>query len=236
MTDISQIKQNLADTHQQIHHWETYYNRASSSVSLLAVSKTKPVSAIQAAYQEGQRSFGENYVQEAVEKKQLLNQLSDIEWHFIGPIQSNKSRLVAESMDWVHTVDREKIARRLSEQRPAQLAPLKVCIQINISGEISKSGILLEQLDEMVDLVVSLPNLELKGLMAIPAPAQSVEQQIEVYRPLQQAFLALQNKLEGIDTLSIGMSGDLQAAIASGSSMVRVGTGIFGARDYGVQG
>lgn len=226
------IEANLSQVAQQIAQLEGDYKRAAGSVRLLAVSKTKPVAALQEAYQAGQRLFGENYVQEAVEKHQALADLADIEWHFIGPIQSNKSRLIAESMDWVHTIDREKIARRLSEQRPDDMPALNVCIQVNISGEDSKSGIPLASLPDMVALVKSLPNLQLRGLMAIPAPQDDQSAQMDVYAPLSQAYLELAASDSMIDTLSIGMSGDLPAAIASGSTMVRVGTAIFGARDY----
>ncbi|TBR43842.1 YggS family pyridoxal phosphate-dependent enzyme [Marinomonas agarivorans] len=224
------VANNLTQVHQQIRLLETQYQRPQNSVKLLAVSKTKPIEDILLAYEAGQRAFGENYVQEAVDKHQQLAHLPDIEWHFIGAIQSNKSRLVAESMDWVHTLDRAKIATRLSEQRPSSLPTLNVCIQVNISQEASKSGIVLEELDDLVEQVLSLPNLCLRGLMAIPAPMNSLAEQIEVYRPLLEAYQALQSKIKTIDTLSIGMSNDMEAAIASNSSMVRIGTAIFGAR------
>jgi len=161
--NLRQVQRDIADCAAQC-------GRSASDVRLLAVSKTKPLTDLESAYAAGQRLFGENYVQEAVEKYQALSHLSDIEWHFIGPIQSNKSRQIAETMDWVHTIDREKIARRLSEQRPTELAPLNVLIQVNISGEASKSGIELGDLEGVVALVKSLPNLSLRGLMAIPAP------------------------------------------------------------------
>lgn len=226
------IEAKLAKISQQIAELTRQYHRPDHSVRLLAVSKTKPLQALEVAYQAGQRLFGENYVQEAVDKRQALAHLTDIEWHFIGPIQSNKSRLIAEHMDWVHTIDREKIARRLNEQRPENMSPLNVCIQVNISGEESKSGVSLETLKTLVALIQTLPNLRLRGLMAIPAPQESLEAQMKVYAPLHQAFLELAVTDSMIDTLSIGMSGDLPAAIASGSTMVRVGTAIFGARDY----
>lgn len=219
---------------QHIEQLTRQYQRAAGDVKLLAVSKTKPLSSIRAAYALGQKAFGENYVQEAVDKYHALSDLTDIEWHFIGPIQSNKSRAIAETMDWVHSVDREKIARRLSEQRGASLPPLNVCIQVNISGEESKSGIPLAELDAMVALVTSLPNLCLRGLMAIPAPQENHAAQCAVYAPLTQAFLALSQSHTSVDTLSIGMSGDLAAAIESGSTLVRVGTAIFGERAYPV--
>ena len=226
------VADNLAVVSEQVRAYEETFSRPSGSVKLLAVSKTKPVSALEAAYQAGQRLFGENYVQEMVEKCQVLAQLTDIEWHFIGPIQSNKTRLLAEHAHWVHTIDREKVARRLSEQRPSQLGNLNVCIQINISGEDSKAGIALAELDDMVQLINALPGLTLRGLMAIPAPCDDLEKQQAVYAPLRQAFLELQEGDNMIDTLSIGMSADMPAAIASGSTMVRIGTAIFGARDY----
>ncbi|MCO4787183.1 MAG: YggS family pyridoxal phosphate-dependent enzyme [Marinomonas atlantica] len=226
------VAENLKHVRQQILELEQRVNRTSGSVCLLAVSKTKPLADIEAAYAAGQRRFGENYVQEAVDKNESLSHLKDIEWHFIGPIQSNKSRQIAETMAWVHTIDREKIARRLSEQRPANLPPLNVLIQVNISGEVSKSGILLEQLDDMILLVKQLPNIKLRGLMAIPAPQISEADQIQIYTALSEAFKTLQLQDSNVDTLSIGMSGDMAAAIASGSTMVRVGTAIFGARDY----
>lgn len=230
--DRKAIAANLALVSQQIALLEQQYHRIAGSVRLLAVSKTKPVEALEAAYHVGQRSFGENYVQEAVDKYHALSHLTDIEWHFIGPIQSNKSRLIAQTMAWVHSVDREKIARRLSEQRPGNLPPLNVCIQVNISGEESKAGASLSELDDLVALVNHLPNLQLRGLMAIPAPQVDHDAQCRVYEPLQQAFIELSKSDRMIDTLSIGMSADLPAAIASGSTMVRVGTAIFGARDY----
>ncbi|SBS32831.1 hypothetical protein MAQ5080_02371 [Marinomonas aquimarina] len=226
------IAENLQEVRCEIAELTQRFERQPESVRLLAVSKTKPVADLLAAYAAGQRLFGENYVQEAVDKCQQLSSLADIEWHFIGPIQSNKSRQIAETMAWVHTIDRDKIARRLSEQRPADMPPLNVLIQVNVSGEESKSGIALESLDSMVKLVSELPNLRLRGLMAIPAPQENEAAQIQVYAPLKQAFETLQQHYPEVDTLSIGMSGDLAAAIASGSTMVRVGTAIFGARDY----
>ena len=231
-TEAINIKSRLGLVSKQIEQLTLHYQREAKSVRLLAVSKTKPVSALEAAYSAGQRAFGENYVQEAVDKHLALSHLTDIEWHFIGPIQSNKSRLIAETMDWVHSVDREKIARRLNEQRLTDLLPLNVCIQVNISGEESKSGILLSELNSMVELIASLPNLQLRGLMAIPAPQKSHEAQYAVYQPLAQAYLELAKSDSMIDTLSIGMTGDLSAAIHAGSTMVRVGTAIFGERDY----
>jgi pyridoxal phosphate enzyme (YggS family) len=230
--EAQEIKANLTRVSQQVDEFTQQYHRKAGSVRLLAVSKTKPLSALEAAYNAGQRAFGENYVQEAVDKFHALSHLPDIEWHFIGPIQSNKSRLIAETMHWVHSIDREKIARRLSEQRPDDFPPLNVCIQVNISGEESKAGVTLSELNDMVALVAELPNLRLRGLMAIPAPQDNHDAQCAVYEPLAQVFVELSKSDSMIDTLSIGMSGDLSAAIQSGSTMVRVGTAIFGERDY----
>ena len=221
------IAANLEQVRQQIQQISHANQRPDDAVRLLAVSKTKPLADLQAAYDAGQRLFGENYVQEAVDKCLALEHLTEIEWHFIGPIQSNKSRLVAQHMDWVHTLDRAKIAQRLSDQRPADLPPLNVCIQVNISGEASKSGILLSELDAMVTLVQSLPNLTLRGLMAIPAPQVSEAQQRQVYRPLALAYQALSARLVQVDTLSIGMTDDMVAAIGSGSTMVRIGAALL---------
>ncbi|TDO95548.1 YggS family pyridoxal phosphate-dependent enzyme [Marinomonas balearica] len=229
---MTHISDNLLRVKQDINELETRFHRPQNSISLLAVSKTKPTEDIIVAYNAGQRLFGENYVQEAVAKHEALSAYKGIVWHFIGPIQSNKSRQIAETMDWVHTVDREKIARRLSEQRPENMPPLNVLIQVNISQESTKAGITLAELGEMVDLVNSLPNIILRGLMAIPAPQESEEAQIDVYRPLAAAYERLAKENSQVDTLSIGMSNDLPAAIASNSSLVRVGTAIFGARDY----
>lgn len=229
------IQQNLQQVQQQIQQACQQANRTISEVSLLAVSKTKPVEAILQAYQAGQRQFGENYVQEGVEKIEYFERHNvDLEWHFIGPLQSNKSRLVAEHFDWMQTLDRAKIADRLNDQRPHYKKPLNVLIQINISDESSKSGI---QPAEMLDLakhIKNLPHLCLRGLMAIPAPTDDIHQQKHAFMQMQQLFQQLQCSLPEcqIDTLSMGMSDDLTAAIECGSTMVRIGTAIFGARDY----
>lgn len=229
------IQQNLQQVQQQIQQACQQANRTISEVSLLAVSKTKPVEAILHAYQAGQRQFGENYVQEGVEKIQHFEgQNVDLEWHFIGPLQSNKSRLVAEHFDWMQTLDRAKIADRLNDQRPHYKKPLNVLIQINISDESSKSGI---QPAEMLDLakhIKNLPHLCLRGLMTIPAPTQNIAEQKQAFSQMQQLFQQLKTALPEcqIDTLSMGMSDDLTAAIECGSTMVRIGTAIFGARDY----
>jgi len=223
------VASNLATVTARVRAAEREAGRPQGSVNLLAVSKTKPISHIEAAVAAGQRAFGENYAQEAVDKAMALASLQ-LEWHFIGPVQSNKTRSLASHMDWVHTVDREKIARRLSEQRPAHLGPLNVCLQVNISGENTKAGLQPNQLKELAGIVSVLPNLRLRGLMAIPAPAISEDGRREPHKALAQLFMQLQEQHPGIDTLSMGMSGDLEAAIAEGATIVRIGTDIFGPR------
>lgn len=231
---MNDIAHNLAQVRDKISAAATRCGRAPEEVTLLAVSKTKPASAIAEAIAAGHRAFGENYVQEGVDKIRYFQELgnSDLQWHFIGPLQSNKSRLVAEHFDWCHTLDRLRIATRLSEQRPAGLAPLNVLIQINISDENSKSGIALNELDTLAEEVASLPGLTLRGLMAIPAPESSYERQFAVAQQMAVAFEALKARYSTVDTLSLGMSDDMEAAIAAGSTMVRIGTAIFGAREY----
>lgn len=231
---MNDIAHNLAQVRNKISATATGCGRASEEVTLLAVSKTKPASAIAEAIDAGQRMFGENYVQEGVEKIRHFREkgTADLQWHFIGPLQSNKSRLVAEHFDWCHTVDRLRIATRLSEQRPAEMPPLNVLIQINISDENSKSGIALEELDQLADQVAALPGLRLRGLMAIPAPESNYDRQFAVARQMAVAFEALKTRFPTVDTLSLGMTDDMAAAIAAGSTMVRIGTAIFGARDY----
>lgn len=209
--------------------------REASSVALIAVSKTQPASALVQAYSAGQRRFGENYVQEALEKKLALAHLPEIEWHFIGPIQSNKTRVIAENFDWIHSIDRLKIAQRLNEQRPPTLPALQVCVQVNIDDETTKAGVSLEGLPELARQVAQLPNLRLRGLMAIPAPSDDADQQRTGFARLAQALAELKELSEmsetQLDTLSMGMSADLESAIASGATLVRVGTDIFGARE-----
>ncbi len=204
-------------------------NRPLCEVKLLAVSKTHPASAIQQAYESGITQFGESYLQESLEK---INQCKDlnITWHFIGPIQSNKTRPIAENFDWVQSVDRVKIVNRLNEQRPSTLPPLNICIQANLFNEPQKKGAKLEELESIITLANSLPNINAKGLMVIPPPQQEINKQLEQFALVKTIFDNLQQKFHQLDTLSMGMSGDIQAAIASGSTMVRVGTGIFGAR------
>ncbi|MEN4770382.1 YggS family pyridoxal phosphate-dependent enzyme [Duffyella gerundensis] len=232
---MTSIQHNLQHVRQQISAAAQRCGRASEEVRLLAVSKTKPVSAIEEAIQAGQLAFGENYVQEGVEKVVALAAHQQVEWHFIGPLQSNKSRLVAEHFHWCHTVDRLRIASRLSEQRPAALGELNVLIQVNISDEASKSGIALPDVAALADAISALPNLRLRGLMAIPAPQSSYQDQLAVCLKMAGAFEALQRDYPSVDTLSLGMSDDMDAAIAAGSTMVRIGTAIFGARDYSTQ-
>ncbi|MFT4938846.1 MAG: pyridoxal phosphate enzyme (YggS family) [Paraglaciecola sp.] len=204
-------------------------NRPPKEVQLLAVSKTKPVSDIVQAYEAGHRLFGENYVQEGIEKVKALANLTEIEWHFIGPLQSNKTRLVAENFDWVQSVDRLKIAQRLNDQRSAH-KKLNVCIQVNIDNEESKAGVKPEELDELAAQIRLLPNLTLRGLMAIPAAAQTNSQQHCSFQKMHKLFNEIKKNDSNIDTLSMGMSGDLHSAIANGATIVRLGTAIFGAR------
>ena len=209
--------------------------RDPSSIALLAVSKTFAAQAVLTAAQAGQRAFGENYVQEAIDKISATRELNpnlQLEWHFIGPIQSNKTRQIAEHFDWVHSVDRLKIAQRLSEQRPADMQPLQICLQVNVSGEATKSGLEPDALLELAREVNALPNLRLRGLMAIPEPTEDVEQQRAAFAKLR----LMQNDLQAVgiptDTLSMGMSADMDAAIVEGATIVRIGTAIFGGRDY----
>ena len=226
------IQKNLSDVTERIHLAATECHRSPQDITLLAVSKTNPCEAILEAIEAGQRQFGENYVQEGVEKIQHFAERTDLVWHFIGPLQSNKSRLVAEHFDWFHTSDRAKIAQRINEQRPQDKAPLNVLIQINISDENSKSGITLEEVNELAAQVTQLPNLVLRGLMTIPAPETDYERQCAAFRQMEQAFEQLKASYPTVDTLSMGMTDDMRAAIHCGSTLVRIGTAIFGARQY----
>lgn len=225
------ISHNLATISHQIQTLSTQYKRAENAVKLLAVSKTKPIEAIEEAIRAGQTAFGENYVQEGVAKIQHFAANSALEWHFIGSLQSNKTRVVAKHFDWVQTLDRLKIAERLNEQRPATLPPLSVLIQINISDETSKSGISPAEMLPLAVEIAKLPNLKLRGLMAIPKPESKPEKQKAALSQMQLLFQQLQEQFDGIDTLSMGMSDDMAAAIECGSTMVRIGTAIFGARN-----
>ncbi|HHJ1295920.1 YggS family pyridoxal phosphate-dependent enzyme [Pseudomonas sp. 17391] len=226
---MSTIADNLSALAARIASAAQAAGRDPASIQLLAVSKTKPASAIREIHAAGVRDVGENYLQEALTKQQALGDLPLI-WHFIGPIQSNKTKAIAEHFDWVHSVDRLKIAQRLSAQRPAALGPLNICLQVNVSGEDSKSGCAPADLPALAKAVASLPNLRLRGLMAIPEPSDE--------RAVQEAAFATLRELQqgldlGLDTLSMGMSHDLEAAIAQGATWVRIGTALFGARDYG---
>jgi len=204
--------------------------RNPETVRLIAVSKTQAAAAIAQAYASGQRDFGENYLQEALDKQAELRRLTDLVWHFIGPIQSNKTRPIAENFNWVHSIDREKVAQRLNDQRPAHLPPLQVCLQVNIDDETTKSGVSLAELPTLAKAVNQLPRLQLRGLMAIPAASNNTDQQRAAFAKLRLALQALHAQGNALDTLSMGMSGDLEAAIAEGATMVRVGTDVFGQR------
>ncbi len=229
---MTAILSNLQAINQAIEHAAKSAQRDPSSVDLLAVSKTFPAEAVREAYAAGQRAFGENYVQEAVAKINALRDLP-LEWHFIGPIQSNKTRDIAENFLWVHSVDRLKIAQRLSEQRPADLPPLNICLQVNVSDESSKSGVEPTELTALAHAVAQLPHLKLRGLMAIPAPSDELEQQRLPFAQLRELLQALGQAGIPLDTLSMGMSHDFTAAIKEGATIIRVGTAIFGQRDYG---
>lgn len=205
--------------------------RSAQDITLLAVSKTFPAEAVREAYAAGQRAFGESYVQEALDKIETLRELQ-IEWHFIGPIQSNKTRPIAESFAWVHGIDRLKIAERLSAQRPFGMPPLNVCIQVNVSGEQSKSGVEPDAVAELALQVAELPRLKLRGLMAIPAPADNPEEQRKPFAQLRALQQHLNAQGMQLDTLSMGMSQDMPAAILEGATIVRVGSAIFGVRSY----
>jgi len=225
---MSTIADNLSALAERIDSAARAVGRDPASIQLLAVSKTKPASAIREIHAAGVRDVGENYLQEALTKQGELRDLPLI-WHFIGPIQSNKTKAIAEHFDWVHSVDRLKIAQRLSEQRPAGLPPLNICLQVNVSGEDSKSGCAPADLPALANAVAAQPNLRLRGLMAIPEPTEDRAEQEAAFASLRQ----LQERLGlGLDTLSMGMSHDLEAAIAQGATWVRIGTALFGARSY----
>ena len=226
---MSTIADNIAEVEARIRAAALAVQRDVTSIHLLAVSKTKPAAALREAYAAGVRDFGENYLQEARAKQLELADLP-LSWHFIGPIQSNKTRDIAEHFAWVHSVDRLKIAQRLSEQRPANLPPLNICIQVNVSGEASKSGCTPADLPALAAAISALPRLKLRGLMAIPEPTEDRAEQDAAFATVR----TLQESLNmGLDTLSMGMSHDLESAIAQGATWVRIGTALFGARDYG---
>ncbi|WP_432217963.1 YggS family pyridoxal phosphate-dependent enzyme [Pseudomonas kribbensis] len=225
---MSTIADNILQVSSRIKAAVKAAGRDENSVQLLAVSKTKPAEALREAYAAGLRDFGENYLQEALGKQLELADLPLI-WHFIGPIQSNKTRSIAEHFAWVHSVDRLKIAQRLSEQRPADLPPLNICIQVNVSGEASKSGCTPQDLPALAQAISALPRLKLRGLMAIPEPTDNRAEQDAAFAAVQKLQAGLDLPL---DTLSMGMSHDLESAIAQGATWVRIGTALFGARDY----
>jgi PLP dependent protein len=229
----SHVARHLEEVRQRIAKAAADASRDASTVSLLAVSKTFPAEDVRAAFNAGQRAFGENYVQEAVAKiAELADLRSQIEWHFIGPLQSNKTKVVAENFDWVHSVDRLKIAERLSDQRGNNMTALNVCLQVNVSGEASKSGVTPDETLALARAVAALPHLRLRGLMAIPEPAGTLDEQRAPHRRLREIMNTLRAEGLELDTLSMGMSADIEAAILEGATMVRIGTAIFGARDY----
>jgi len=229
---MSTIADNISQVAARIRAAEQASQRAADSVQLLAVSKTKPAEAVREAYAAGVRDFGENYLQEALGKQLELTDLP-LSWHFIGPIQSNKTRAIAENFAWVHSVDRLKIAQRLSEQRPADLPPLNICIQVNVSGEASKSGCTPADLPALASAISALPRLTLRGLMAIPEPTDDRAEQDAAFAAVRELNQSLQASLQlPLDTLSMGMSHDLESAIAQGATWVRIGTALFGARNY----
>lgn len=218
-----------ADLLKRIAVAERRFGRRPGSVKLLAVAKTRPVEAVAALAALGHRYIGENYLQEAAEKIRALSSYG-LEWHFIGPVQSNKTRAIAAQFDWVHTLDREKIARRLHEHRPDALPPLNVCIQVNVSEEPSKSGVGAAEIDTLADLVADLPRLRLRGLMALPAESSDFAVQVSAFRRVCELRDRLGERVRGLDTLSLGTTQDLEAAVAQGATIVRIGTGLFGER------
>lgn len=232
---MNDIESRLLAIKQQIAFHAHSSDRSPDDIKLLAVSKTKPLEAIKTAYSAGQRLFGESYVQEAVLKIQQLKdspEYAGIEWHFIGPLQSNKTRLVAEHFDWVHSVEREKIAQRLNDQRPATLSPLNVCLQINISGEQSKSGINADELFGLAGIISKFPHLKLRGLMTIAENTSDLNIVRDNFMQMKELFNQLRKDYPSVDTLSMGMTDDMAVAIECGSTMVRIGTAIFGSREY----
>jgi len=230
-SDADNIAKNLAQIQHNILIYCKKYQRNPGDIQLLAVSKTRPASSVRSAFNAGQQLFGENYLQESIEK---INHLSDlaIQWHFIGAIQSNKTRELAENFSWIHSVDRIKIAQRLSKQRPVTLPPLNICLQINLNQESSKSGLNIDEVEPVLNEIISLPSIRIRGLMAIPIKADKLIEQRENFAQMKCLFQTLQKKHPQMDTLSMGMSNDMEAAIAEGSTILRVGTAIFGARNY----
>ncbi len=229
---MTAILSNLQATREAIAQAAKAAHRDAAEVRLLAVSKTFPASAVRKAYESGQTAFGENYLQEALDKIEALRDLP-LEWHFIGPIQSNKTRAIAENFAWVHSVDRLKVAERLSAQRPPHLAPLNICLQVNVSGEDSKSGVAPAEVMQLAQEIARLPHLKLRGLMTIPAPAAGEAAQRSPFAQMRALLVQLNTHGMTLDTLSMGMSDDYTAAILEGATIVRIGSAIFGARDYG---
>ena len=228
---MTSVSDNLGQVHRRIAAACAAVGRPVQAVTLLAVSKTFEADAVREAFGAGQRAFGENYVQEGLDKIGALADLrAQVEWHLIGPLQSNKTRPVAAAFDWVHSVDRLKIAQRLSEQRPADLPPLQLCLQVNISGEASKSGLHPGEVPAVAQAVAALPRVQLRGLMAIPEPAGDETARRAPHRALRELLMALKAQGLALDTLSMGMSADLEAAVAEGATLLRVGTAIFGGR------
>ncbi len=225
---MNTIAQRLAQIRARITQAEQRYQREPGSVSLLAVSKTRPIEELRTLQALGQQAFAENYLQDALPK---IDEIKDeLEWHFIGPLQSNKTRPVAEHFHWLHTLERLKIARRLNEQRPASLPPLNVCIQVNISADPDKSGVTPEQAETLARALTELPRLRLRGLMTLPRQTGDIEHQRQPFRELHELYKHLRQSGFKLDTLSMGMTNDLEAAIAEGSTLVRIGTGLFGPR------
>lgn len=227
----STLANNYQATKEKISLLEQRYQRHTDEVCLIAVSKTRSVEEIRSIASLGQRHFGENYVQEALDK---ITQITDIPliWHFIGPIQKNKTKLIAEHFDWVHSVDREVVATRLNDQRPKSLPKLNICLQINIDNEKSKSGIPTDELSALAKSIAELPNLTLRGLMAIPTATDDIAQQMSAFKKMNVLFSELKSHYNQVDTLSMGMSNDFETAIANGSTMIRIGTALFGPRNY----
>ena len=229
---MTTIADRLANAQHRIEQAAQISSRNADTIQLLAVSKTKPNSDILAAYAAGQRRFGENYVQEGESKVNALKEICpEIEWHFIGPLQSNKTKIIASHFDWMHTVSREKIASRLNDQRPEEMSPLNICIQVNISAEANKSGATPEELKSLASKIDQMPNLTLRGLMAIPTSTSDKQLQRDEFQQLQVLYLDLKSLYPQVDTLSMGMSNDLEQAIEQGSTMVRIGSAIFGERE-----
>ncbi|WP_293647220.1 YggS family pyridoxal phosphate-dependent enzyme [Thiolapillus sp.] len=226
---MSKLQQRLSQVQAQIRRFALSCDRDPTSVRLIAVSKTRPASEIREVWKAGQKAFAENYLQDALQKIPLL-QDCDIEWHFIGRIQSNKTRPIAENFAWVHTLSSLKHGRRLSEQRPEGLPPVNICVQLNLTGEASKSGISADELAPLLEKLADLPHLQLRGLMTMPPASATTAEQHEVFSQLHRLLTEMNRQGHGLDSLSMGMSGDMQAAICEGATMVRIGTAIFGPR------